>query len=122
MFEANEQNFDINAVETETLTIIAPTLIRKISMSMHRGIYYTGIAFYDVDEVLIYNGSGVWTLEDSSNDKWTPIEEIPEGQRIIGLKATTSGKFIANISFILGTIGNRDIAGEIQFPKLESFP
>ena len=90
---------------------------------MERGALVSGMHFFDENEVVITGG--VMPYADENEQplfKWTPLQNIPEGERIIGFKASTEGARFVNVSFILGAINQPNITRELRYPELEIFP
>ena len=63
---------------TKSLEIMEPSKIRYVSMLIHEGNWYDGIAFYDSNENRILGGSKIWA-NNRKNVEWTPKYRIPDG-------------------------------------------
>ena len=87
-------------------------------MMVQSGAWYSGIRFYNENQETIVDYS--WTTEG----EWTPLQEIPADQQIIGLKCNTesSPDYLYHLSFILGKKGEAKIAGELRFPVMNVYP
>ena len=79
---------------------------------------YTGLRFYGADKTIITEYS--WEIDG----EWTPQQEVPLGQQIVGLRCDTesSSTYVLNLSFLLGIAGRKYKSGEIRFPAMEIFP
>ena len=104
---------------TRSFSISDSQNIRHVSMLMNLGLEYNGLRFFDEDYSMI---TDVQWADDSSTARWTPMQGIPVNKHIVGFKCNTEGQNLHYITFLLGPIGHAEITGEINIPKLDSYP
>ena len=63
--------------------------IRYVSFQISDGVRYESLRFYNGEMETILDFSWDDKYGNGAVGVWTPPQEIPEGQRIIGLKADT---------------------------------
>ena len=74
-------------------------------MRVFYGKFFRGIRLYDADQELIVDED--WReYELGGDEKWTQLQEIPDGQQIIGVQADDSNSVntLIALSFMLGPI------------------
>ena len=102
---------------------IARKTVKFVSMRMKNSATYTGLRIYwERGRTALAIDEEVWSDEDEG--AWTAPQQVPDGQVIIGYRCDTvsSPSFIRQLSFVLGVEGQPEIAGEIRFPSLATYP
>ena len=134
------RNGQKSIIEGESMRIASATYIPKvgyfrvdrwalrkdiafISMRMRDSSEYTGIRFfYRKITGAVGIHEDIWS--EDLDGQWSTPAPIPEGHAIIGFKAdlVSSDTLLRHLTFLVGEIGKPEIASEIRFPTLISYP
>ena len=88
-------------------------------MLVDSGRYYHGIRLSDAKNKII--AENIWYDEDWG--EWTPLQEVPEGEQIIGLVCdSASSNELLHLTFLLGRKGKAEVSGEMYFPPIFIYP
>ena len=93
-----------------------------MKINNNNGIFYNGLRFYDDTKNIMYYFD--WVKQE--NEEWTPLQQIPEGSRIFGLKADTKSQplYFTGLIFLLAGRNDRgqtEFTGELRFPPVKVF-
>ena len=110
-----------SAENLKTIEVDTSARIAYVSMRIHAawdGNLYTGLRLYDPDEASIVD------VTFYSDGDWYPLQEIPVGMLIIGLKcdSSSSSSYLLGLSLLLGYTGRAEVAAELFFPAMYSYP
>ena len=115
MFEAEDTDLET----IQTLIINRDEEVRYVSMGIRGGLKLAGLMLLNEElDILAYEH---WYKLNSlgASLEWTPLQEIPPGQRIIGVKCYEGSKSsgaIFHLSFLLGLNEGNRVIGQIDFP------
>ena len=88
-------------------------------MFMRNGTLYDGLRFFDDSKNMINN---VEWADDYKESRWTPMQDIPIGQHIVGFKCNIEGDSLHYLTLLLGIKGKAEITNKLYFPALEMYP
>ena len=111
--------FGTDSNENSELQIVNIDTDKEIKYASMRASWsYSGLRFYDRTNSLI--SEIIWYDEG----EWTALQEVPEGQHIVGLKCDYESVdyVIQHISFMLGKQDEQILTGELRFPEYAVYP
>ena len=109
----------MNVEKLKTVHVDEYTEIRYVAMRVEQeSSFYSGIKLLGPDKETIFDV--IWSYSGS----WSGLYEVPVGTQIVGVKCDTTAdaNLIRRFSFQLGLIGEPELAGELRFPIMETYP